>query len=186
MAILSFVISLYLAAVLGVSGLAKLARPDHFAETLRIHEVLPWQIIEPFSRLFPMFEIFVSGWLLSGVSSTLAGLLALTQFAAFAFLESYLVVTHRATDCGCFGVAFRTKVDVISILVSAVQSGLAAVVILCGMRGIQPLKIGRITAGIIYGSMALALAPKLALSRRHLQEHREDRNLFLGYESAKN
>lgn len=53
-------------------------------------------------------------------------MLTLALFLSFLIVEAVLVWTKRATECGCYGVAYSQKVDGTSIAVSTLFVGLAA------------------------------------------------------------
>ena len=122
-----FGIELYFAIMLGVSGIAKIAEPYDFAATLRRHRILPAWSVTPFSRVFPWLEVAIAGAVLTGAAAVATAALVLALFSAFLIVEVILVVTRRATDCGCYGVAYRQKVDGASILVSTILILLASV-----------------------------------------------------------
>lgn len=65
-------------------------------------------------------------WLITGVADTAAILMTLLLFAVFGTIETILVATRRATECGCYGVAFPQKVDRASIATSVIFVLLAA------------------------------------------------------------
>ena len=125
---LRLLIELYLAAMLGVSGLAKLDRPDAFAATLRRHRILPGWSIPAVSRFVPWLEVALALLLLMGVWEGAVTAVASLLFLSFLLIETILVATKRATECGCFGVAYPQKVDQASLVVSLILLGLAAFV----------------------------------------------------------
>lgn len=120
-------LELYFAVMLGVSGLAKMEHPDRFADTLRLHRILPEWSIKGVSLLFPWFETLLAAVLIAGVAARVTASIVLGVFLLFLLIESILVVTKRATECGCYGVAFRQKVDGASIAVSTILVILAII-----------------------------------------------------------
>jgi len=116
----AFALECYFAAVLAVSGLAKADQPERFAMTLHRHGILPRRSIPAISRVFPRAEVALAGWLVTGVATPAAILVILLLFAVFGIIETILVVTRRATECGCYGVAFPQKVDRASIATSMI------------------------------------------------------------------
>ncbi len=119
MAVTTLLLELYFAAILGVSGLAKIENPAYFASTLRRHGILPQWSITGVSRVFPWLELMIAFSLISGAANILAAVLAIALFVSFAATEMILVVTKRATECGCYGVAYPQKVDWASVVVSS-------------------------------------------------------------------
>lgn len=141
-------IDLYLAAVLGVSGLAKVEHPQAFAATLRRHRVLPAESIPAVSRAIPWLEIGLATALVGGAFPIATTALAFALFVSFLLIEIVLVVTRRATDCGCYGVAYPQKVDRASLGVSGILIVLAAVGLWAASR-IGPLGLEWRVPGIM-------------------------------------
>lgn len=109
---------LYFVAILGVSGLAKLASPVYFAETLRRQRIVPLWSIWAVSWLLPVLEITLALFLLVGLFPLWTGLVVFVLLLLFVSAEVALLVSHRATDCGCYGIAYPNRVDWVSVLVS--------------------------------------------------------------------
>lgn len=125
MNLITFILELYFAAMLGVSGLAKAEQPERFADTLTRHRILPRWSVYPVSRLFPWAEVALAGLLVVGLAPLAAAIATLTLFAIFGVIETVLVLTKRATECGCYGVAYPQRVDHASIATSAILTMLA-------------------------------------------------------------
>src|SRR5690349_16898511 len=60
MNVLSFLLVVYFAMVLGTSGLAKLDSPAHFATVLRRQRLIPDWSINVISKSFPCLEIILA------------------------------------------------------------------------------------------------------------------------------
>ena len=90
MSILLLGLELYFAAMLGVSGLAKVGQPAMFADTLRRHKILPSWSIKAVSTIVPWLEIAVAVLLITGLVPILTGLLVLFLFTSFLIMESIL------------------------------------------------------------------------------------------------
>lgn len=118
-------LELYFAAILGVSGLAKLDNPEQFAAILRRHHILPTWSIARFSKLFPWLEVILAIWLVMGIKPLLSAGLIFILFAGFLIVETVLVVTKRASECGCYGIVYRQKVDGASIATAVILCLLA-------------------------------------------------------------
>lgn len=119
-------IEIYLAIILGVSGLAKAEYPDQFEATLRRHGILPKRTLWAASRFIPTLEIVVAALLVSGVAALLSAALALCLFLGFLVTEIILLSTRRSNECGCYGVAFPRKVDPAGVAASTILVSLAA------------------------------------------------------------
>ncbi len=123
MAILRVALSLYFAAVLSVSGFSKLQRPDQFALNLLQQQLLPDWSVHSVSRLVPVLEILIAGMLVTGIAPVFTGSIIVCLFSAFFAIEAILLITKRAEDCGCYGVAYVQKVSKISVISSGILLG---------------------------------------------------------------
>lgn len=121
-----FVLDLYLAAVLGISGLTKVKEPAEFATTLYRHRILPSWSIPGISRVLPWIEVALASALVIGLATLLTAALVLILVGAFFIIETILLVNGSATKCGCYGTGHAGKVDGASVLTSAALVGIAA------------------------------------------------------------
>lgn len=117
-AILSFLISLYLAAVFVSSGLAKLAQPNHFALLLHRHQVLSPGMIRSIVSIGPRLEIGLGCALVSGIMPSLIALTTTAVLLVFMLYKLILMRSGSAEDCGCFGASHNQSVDLASLIVS--------------------------------------------------------------------
>jgi len=111
---------LYFAAILIISGLAKIEQPDRFATTLERHGLLPRWSITSVSRLLPWVEIVIAGVLIAGIFPLVTALLVFALFTSFLVVEGAILATKRANECGCFGVAYRQDIDGTSVATAAI------------------------------------------------------------------
>src|SRR5579872_628941 len=125
MSILSFLLEMYFAAMLGVSGLTKLNDPLYFTNTLRQQGLLPPWSISPATKIFPWLEIILSLLLIAGIFAVWNALLLLALFVGFAGIKIVLIAKGYDKDCGCFGGAKPQQVDSLSITVAVVYVLLA-------------------------------------------------------------
>lgn len=120
MSIILFGLELYLAAMLSISGLAKLVHPNQFKATLNQHRILPQRSVWLVGMFFPVFEILVAGFLLSGMARIFTAVVVLILFVSFLIIKLILTITSSTTDCGCYGTAHIQQIDNASIGVSVV------------------------------------------------------------------
>lgn len=181
MAAIAFLLELYFAAMLGVSGLAKIEHPEQFANTLRRHDILPKWSIAGVSRAFPCLEVGIALLLIAGQARLLTAALVIILFASFAGTEIILVVTKRATECGCYGVAYPQKVDgasvfVFSLLIIAAAAHLGLVTIIPSVR--WEWRLGGI---LLFGAYAVWLGWHL-IARHREWSRAIDRALTRAYQ----
>jgi hypothetical protein len=124
--LLQVCLAFYLAAMLGVSGLTNIDDPGYFEYTLRRQRILPACGIPLTARIVPWLEVAVAVALIGGLAPVLTAVVALLLFTTFFVIETILVATRRATECGCFGVAYPQKVDGASLVVSTILVALSA------------------------------------------------------------
>ncbi|HEX2036053.1 MAG TPA: MauE/DoxX family redox-associated membrane protein [Chloroflexota bacterium] len=157
MPILTLLLGAYFAAVLGVSGIAKLDRPEPFRVTLR--RLLPARLVVPLSYLVPWLELAVAASLLAGTAPLATAWLTVLLFATFLAVETRLVATGQASTCGCWGLAFRQRLDASSLAATAIQVGLALLYLQNSTQlSAVPLPYRLAVAGIVGGAeMALLL-----------------------------
>jgi hypothetical protein len=159
-------IELYLAAMLGVSGLAKIEHPGHFAATLRRHRILPNWTIEGVSRIVPWLEVVIAVLLVVGLAPVPTALFTVLLFTSFLTIEVMLVVTNRATECGCYGLAYSQKVDYASIVASIFLVSVA-ILHLWGIIQFEPVAMFlRFLAILLFGSASSWLVWRMWLKSR--------------------
>ena len=169
-------LGVYLAAVIGVSGIAKLERPDLFAATLRLHRLLPPRTIAGVSISLPWIQIAVAAALVSSVGGLIPSVVALGLFLCFVVVELILVLTKRATECGCYGVAYRIPVDAASVAASVILFLLAAThLALMAAFGPPPL-LARVAASAFMGTSGAILVLRTLgrRNRRHIEFGADD------------
>lgn len=160
MSILLLSIQIYLAAILGVSGFAKIVDLETFAATLRNQRVLPIWGGKAVSRVVPWFEIALAILLVLGVFDVLINMLMFATFTCFLMIEIILVKTKRSRECGCYGIAYRRQVDNASLVVSSVFVVLAGFS-LWGAFLVEPVNlVWRMSMSLIFGLCGLWLVSK--------------------------
>jgi len=120
MGILIFVLELYLAVTLGVSGLAKVADLSYFESVLKEQRILPLWSIQAASRISPWVEIALAFFLITGFFTVAASLLVVALFAFFLGIKLFLLKKKNGADCGCLGRVNAQKVDGASVGASVI------------------------------------------------------------------
>ncbi len=72
------------------------------------YRILPAPLIAPLGVALPYAEILLGGYLVAGLFTRLASLVAAVQFALFAAAVASLVIRQIPADCGCFGSSIPT------------------------------------------------------------------------------
>lgn len=135
MTIVHFVLDLYFAAVLVVSGFAKVENPADFAATMRRQRILPRWSLRSTSLVFPWLEIALAVTLIVGLIPVLTASFLCVLFTVFFGIQTRLLLGGRATDCGCFGQALQRRVDGASLLTSGALIVLTALHLWATLHG---------------------------------------------------
>ena len=143
--LLRYVLALYFAAMLGVAGLAKIERPDLFALLLHQQHILPAWCVRAVSRVLPWYEMILAATLVAGIAPLLVALLTLLLFVAFLMAQTFLLLLHRGTPCGCYG-AMTTE--------RAAPASVASAVLLAGLATAYVWLVGNIPAIDWHGRIA--------------------------------
>lgn len=104
-----FVVRVALGALLLVAGILKAHDgPVATATTIAGYRLLPPGVVTPLGIALPYAEIILGVYLLAGLFTRAAAVLASLQFAVFSGAVASLVVRRLPADCGCFGSGIRT------------------------------------------------------------------------------
>ena len=98
-----FALRIAIGAIFIVAGALKVGHPDALASTIAATRFLPQPIIAPFAVILPFFEIGLGGYLVAGLFTRTAAIVASVQFAIFGMVIASLVIRHIPVACGCFG-----------------------------------------------------------------------------------
>jgi uncharacterized membrane protein YphA (DoxX/SURF4 family) len=106
---LVFALRLLLGGLLVLAGVLKAHDgPALTASSIAGYRLLPPSAIAPLAIFLPYFEILLGGYLVLGLFTRAAGVLAAVQFLLFAAAVATLVVRRIPADCGCFGSGVST------------------------------------------------------------------------------
>jgi uncharacterized membrane protein YphA (DoxX/SURF4 family) len=93
-----------LGGLLVVSGVLKaIDGPIANAASVAGYRLLPQPLIAPFGAIFPYVEIVVGAYLLTGLFTRAAALIAAALFGVFAFAVGWATAQGLTINCGCFG-----------------------------------------------------------------------------------
>ncbi len=125
-----------------ISGLIKANDTIGFSyKLIEYFELFGWDVFIPLAVPAAMaiciFEIISGVALLIGIYVTLNAWLLLILIAFFTWLTGYSAITHKVTDCGCFGDAL--KLTPLQSFLKDLVLFLFIVVIVIGKKNIQPL-----------------------------------------------
>lgn len=103
MNVLVFIVRLALGALLILAGVLKAGHAPDLAAALAGFRLLPEAVIQPAALALPYFEIVLGGYLVIGLFTRVAGVVACAQFVLYAGAIASAVIRHIPANCGCFG-----------------------------------------------------------------------------------
>ncbi len=109
MGFVTFALRFVLGSLLLVAGILKAHDgPVRTATSIAGYRILPPGIVAPLGVALPYFEIMLGGYLVVGLFTRVAAVVASVQFAIFSAAVASLVVRRLPADCGCFGSGIAT------------------------------------------------------------------------------
>lgn len=105
MKIIHLLLDIYLAAVLGTTGISKIDNPIHFVATLRTQYKLSPQIAQLLGKLFPWTELLLAMLLLLATGEMKLVVTLAVFFLFLLFLTFHIIAQVRGLtqNCGCYG-----------------------------------------------------------------------------------
>jgi uncharacterized membrane protein YphA (DoxX/SURF4 family) len=98
-----FLVRVLLGGLLVAAGVLKVGHPAELAASIAAYRILPAAIVGPLALALPYLEILLGGYLIAGLFTRVAAIVAAVQFVAYAAAIASAVVRHIAANCGCFG-----------------------------------------------------------------------------------
>jgi putative oxidoreductase len=109
MAYLVFALRVGLGALLVFAGVLKAHDGAALTATsIAGYRILPAAFVAPLGVALPYVEILLGGYLVAGLFTRIAALVASVQFAVFSGAVASLVIRQIPADCGCFGSGIPT------------------------------------------------------------------------------
>ncbi len=85
------------------AGGAKIGHADVFAAQIAAFGLVPHALIAPLALLLPLFEVLLGAYLVLGLYTRVAAIIAVVQLAIFATAIGTAVARGLSLSCGCFG-----------------------------------------------------------------------------------
>ena len=148
------------AAVLVVSGVAKLRDPDSVDRAFTSLGVPPPLGAPVVRRVLPWAEVALGTWLLlaTGPALVVVSLLTLALFVTYLVLVSLAVRRPEPADCGCFGALGDDRVTRVTVWRNALLVVAALLSVLAGLLGHGVIGMLGEGAAWIWLAMALLMA----------------------------
>jgi uncharacterized membrane protein YphA (DoxX/SURF4 family) len=98
-----FVVRVLLGGLLLVTGALKVGHAPDLAAAIAGFRLLPAAAIGPLALALPFFELMLGGYLVAGLFTRVAAIVACAQFVVYAAAIASAVIRHIPANCGCFG-----------------------------------------------------------------------------------
>jgi uncharacterized membrane protein YphA (DoxX/SURF4 family) len=128
MSLLVTICRIALGALLVVAGALKLGHSTALAAAIASFRILPEEAVAPLAVVLPFFEIIVGLYLLAGLFTRVAALVAAVQFAIYGGAIASAVMRAIPANCGCFGPNDQVKADWPHVIFDLLLAALCAFV----------------------------------------------------------
>jgi uncharacterized membrane protein YphA (DoxX/SURF4 family) len=98
-----FVVRLVLGGLLLAAASLKIGHATELAASLAGFRLLPPSVVGPLALGLPFFELLLGAYLVAGLFTRVAAIVAAALLAFYALAIASAVVRHIPANCGCFG-----------------------------------------------------------------------------------
>jgi uncharacterized membrane protein YphA (DoxX/SURF4 family) len=114
--VLGLAIRLGAAGIWLAAGGAKIADLTHFHAQVDQYRLLPGVLEAPFAYTLPFVEVLIGLYLLAGLLTRLAAVLACVLMVLFLIAQGQAWARGLSLDCGCFGTLTHERIGLWTIL----------------------------------------------------------------------
>ncbi len=107
----TFGVRVLVGALFVFAGATKVGHFNDLASAIAGFRILPQGIIAPLAVLLPFFEIGLGLYLVTGLFTRAAAVVAAVQLTLYAGAIASAVIRHIPANCGCFGPQDQTPAD---------------------------------------------------------------------------
>jgi hypothetical protein len=152
--------SAYLAIVLIIAGLAKIADRRSILLSPMVHQKIgiPFEYWRKVNLLVAFIEVALGFLFLNVKTLPLATLLSTSLFTSFLVLKIWLKTKSHTSDCGCYGNRYTLRADSAGIVIATVQTAIALLNAALIFNGIQSDSILRSVLALIFIGYILIFA----------------------------
>ncbi len=90
-------------ALLAVAGGLKIGHAPDLAASIGGFHLLPAGMVAPLAIVLPFVEVFLGLYLIVGLFTRIAAIVATAQYLIYAGAIASAVIRHIPANCGCFG-----------------------------------------------------------------------------------
>jgi uncharacterized membrane protein YphA (DoxX/SURF4 family) len=98
-----FVVRVLLGGLLLTTGALKVGHAPELAAAIAGFRLLPSLVVGPMALALPFLELLLGAYLVAGLFTRVAAVLAGAQFVLYAGAIASAVLRHIPANCGCFG-----------------------------------------------------------------------------------
>jgi uncharacterized membrane protein YphA (DoxX/SURF4 family) len=98
-----FCLRLAIGGLLLIAGALKVGHAPELASAIAGFRLLPAALVGPLALGLPFFELVLGFYLVLGLFTRIAAVVACLQFLVYAAAVASAVIRHIPADCGCFG-----------------------------------------------------------------------------------
>lgn len=126
--IVTLIVRVLIGGLFIAAGALKVGHFDDLAAAIAGFRILPEAVIGPLAVVLPFFEIGIGLYLVAGLLTRAAAVVASVQFALYASAIASAVVRHIPANCGCFGPQDQAPADWPHVVFDFVLAAVCALV----------------------------------------------------------
>ena len=124
----TFAVRVFIGALFVVAGAMKVGHFNELAAAIAGYRLLPQPIVAPLAVLLPFFEIGLGLYLIAGLFTRTAAIVAAIAFVIYAGAIASAVIRNIPASCGCFGPQDPARADWPHVLVDLALAAVCALV----------------------------------------------------------
>lgn len=124
----TFLVRALIGALFVFAGVAKIGHFDDLAAAIAGFRILPEAIIAPLAVLLPFFEAGLGVYLILGLFTRTAAIVAAAQLGLYSIAIASAVVRHIPANCGCFGPQDQATADWPHVVIDLALAAVCALV----------------------------------------------------------
>ena len=123
-----FALRVLLGALFVAAGALKVGHFNDLAAAIAGFRLLPPQVVGPLALILPFFEIGLGLYLIAGLFTRGAAVVATVQLCIYAAAIASAVIRHIPANCGCFGPQDSAPADWPHVAADLALAALCAIV----------------------------------------------------------
>ena len=125
---ITLAVRVLLGALFVAAGALKVGHFNDLAAAIAGFRILPEAVIAPLAVILPFFEIGLGAYLIFGLFTRAAAIVAALQLLIYSAAIASAVIRHIPANCGCFGPQDQAPADWPHVLVDLALSAVCAAI----------------------------------------------------------